>query len=173
MRVRSRILPDTSFGYLESISAPWNRNWSILTVLGSTDQGLGWAGAALTTNQLRNQLNGSLAIIDNEHISVGDLELAPPMVQNPEQELTVEDTVDEGAVSEEVIQLEPVASATAELVISDSVILAAQMSEISGPPDAGRPDWLLPALMASISLMVIIVGIVMFSAWRQHRLTED
>ena len=170
MRVVSRILPDTSFGYLESLPAPWNRNWTILALLGSTDQGLEWASTTLITNRLRNQLAGNLAIIDNEHISIGDLELEVTL-PTPVEEPVTADTTGEEEVTQEVVELEAVDTPTEP--ISDTEVLAAQISEIpSLPADDGRPDWLLPALITSISLMVVIVGIVIFSAWRQHSIKE-
>ncbi|HEX6288957.1 MAG TPA: cellulose biosynthesis cyclic di-GMP-binding regulatory protein BcsB, partial [Herpetosiphonaceae bacterium] len=44
-------------GYLQLLAAPWSKERAVLAVLGSTDQGLGWAGAALTTPRLRSQLS--------------------------------------------------------------------------------------------------------------------
>jgi cellulose synthase operon protein B len=61
-----------SLGYLELLPAPWSVDRSILAVVGSTDQGLAWAGAALTTPQLRGALTGNLAVIQGDQIDSRD-----------------------------------------------------------------------------------------------------
>lgn len=71
-RVVYRIPPELSLGYLEFMRSPWNEQRSILAVLGSTDQGVQWSGNALTTSRLRTRLNGSLAIVNDQQISVED-----------------------------------------------------------------------------------------------------
>lgn len=61
-----------SLGYLELLPAPWSADRTILAVLGSTAEGLGWAGAALTTPKLRGTLSGNLAVIQADRIDSRD-----------------------------------------------------------------------------------------------------
>ncbi len=72
MNVIYRIAPGTSVGYLEMFPAPWSTQRIVLTVLGSTDQGLRWAGNALTVPQLRGRLGGNYAFVNGEQIVIGD-----------------------------------------------------------------------------------------------------
>ncbi len=67
-----RTTQEISLGYLELLPAPWSADRSILAVVGSTDQGLAWAGAALTTPQLRGALTGNLAVIQGDQIDSRD-----------------------------------------------------------------------------------------------------
>jgi hypothetical protein len=70
--VAYRTARDASLGYLELLPAPWNNERTVLAVLGSTDQGLIWAGAALTTPKQRGALTGNLAVIHDEQIDSRD-----------------------------------------------------------------------------------------------------
>jgi cellulose synthase operon protein B len=70
--VAYRMQPGASIGYLELLPAPWSAERTLLAVLGSTDEGLEWAGAALTTPRLRSHLSGNLAVIDGEQIESRD-----------------------------------------------------------------------------------------------------
>lgn len=70
--VAYRVLPGVSIGYLELATAPWNPQRTVLAVLGSTDQGVQWAGAALTVPRLRGQLAGNFAAVRGEQIVVSD-----------------------------------------------------------------------------------------------------
>jgi hypothetical protein len=67
-----------SVGYIQLLAAPWSKTRTILAVLGSTDQGLRWAGAALTTPELRSRLSGNLAIVQERKISSSDTRPQPP-----------------------------------------------------------------------------------------------
>jgi hypothetical protein len=61
-----------SLGYLELLPAPWSAERTVLAVLGSTDQGLISAGAALTMPKLRGALTGNLAVIQGDRIDSRD-----------------------------------------------------------------------------------------------------
>jgi hypothetical protein len=63
---------DVSMGYLQLLAAPWNAERTILAVLGSSDTGVEWAGAALTTPELRSKLAGNLAVVQDEQIESSD-----------------------------------------------------------------------------------------------------
>jgi hypothetical protein len=70
--VAYRTAQDASIGYLELFPAPWNAERTVLAVLGSTDQGVTWAGAALTTPARRGVLTGNLAVIKGDQIDSRD-----------------------------------------------------------------------------------------------------
>jgi hypothetical protein len=63
---------DASVGYIELLAAPWDAQRSVLAALGSTDEGLRWAGAALTMPERRSRLSGNLAVVDDDQIEAID-----------------------------------------------------------------------------------------------------
>ncbi len=67
-RVAFRVAPGTSLGYLQTLAAPWNRERAILAILGTTDEGIEWAGKALLVPRLREQLGGSFSLVSGEQI---------------------------------------------------------------------------------------------------------
>ncbi len=69
-RLAYRVAPGTSLGYLELLSAPWDRERLILGVLGSNNEGVRWAGRALLTEPFRSQLTGSVAVISDQQVIV-------------------------------------------------------------------------------------------------------
>lgn len=72
-----RLEDGASLGYIELLASPWNHTRSILAVLGSTDEGLRWAGTALVTPELRGTLRGNLAVIQDERIDSRDTRPGP------------------------------------------------------------------------------------------------
>lgn len=54
-------------GYIQLANSPWNNQLPLLVVAGTNQQGLIWAGNALSTN-LRFQLEGNFATIDGEQV---------------------------------------------------------------------------------------------------------
>ena len=80
LQVVYRVTPGASVGYLELLPTPWNSARAILTVLGNTDEGLLWSGAALTTPGLRGKLAGDFAVIHGEQIVAGNSRFGPGMV---------------------------------------------------------------------------------------------
>lgn len=72
LQVTYRMLPGTSLGYLELLAAPWNSERTILTVAGSTREGVQMAANALTNSTLRNRLSGNFALVNGENISAMD-----------------------------------------------------------------------------------------------------
>ncbi len=69
-RVVYRVPEDLSLGFLEIFRSPWNSERTILGILGSTDEGVQWSSAVLHTPRQRSQLNGTVAVINGEQISV-------------------------------------------------------------------------------------------------------
>ncbi len=69
-RVVYRVPEDLSLGYLEIFASPWNSERTILGILGSTDEGVQWSSAVLHTPRQRSRLNGTVAVINGEQISI-------------------------------------------------------------------------------------------------------
>jgi hypothetical protein len=63
-------------GYLELIVSPANAGPSILAVLGSTEQSMGWAARALSQTAARDQLSGDYALVYGESLLVGDSQIS-------------------------------------------------------------------------------------------------
>lgn len=71
-QITYRFSPDVDLGYLELLSAPWDTSRSILTVVGSTENGVNLAGAALVDSALRSRLKGNFALINGANVTVAD-----------------------------------------------------------------------------------------------------
>jgi hypothetical protein len=86
-QVSYRFPPDTSIGYLQLLVSPWNSSRTILAVVGSTNDGVGLAGNALSDPVLRSRLAGNFALVSAENISVADTRTGLGMggiAENPE-----------------------------------------------------------------------------------------
>lgn len=68
--IKFRVSKDTPVGYLQLFPAPWNKDRSVLAVLGNSDQGFRWASAALTNPILRAKLSGNFAVINGTQIQM-------------------------------------------------------------------------------------------------------
>jgi cellulose synthase operon protein B len=75
MQVIFRIPNNASLGYIELLTSPWNEQNVLLTVLGSTSQGLQWASSALTDPSLRGQLSGNFSAITDRQVVSTDTRL--------------------------------------------------------------------------------------------------
>ncbi len=78
MQVSFKIPPDSPVGYVELLESPWNSEKVILAALGNTPQGMAWAASGLYDPQIRSQLTGNFAIINNQQVTTTDTRLAPP-----------------------------------------------------------------------------------------------
>jgi hypothetical protein len=67
-QVTYRIPPDSPMGYIETMLSPWNSENVVLAILGNTTQGVNWAAAALVDSDLRWQLGGNFAVVNNKQI---------------------------------------------------------------------------------------------------------
>ncbi|MBC7876535.1 MAG: cellulose biosynthesis cyclic di-GMP-binding regulatory protein BcsB [Anaerolineales bacterium] len=82
-QVTYRIPPDAPIGYVEILPSPWNPDNVILAVLGNTVQGLSWATSALIDSNLRSQLAGNFAMINDKQIITTDTRLSPAINSAP------------------------------------------------------------------------------------------
>ncbi len=67
-----RISTDKSLGYLELLISPWDERYMVLAVLGTTPEGVTFAGNALIVSSIRNTLKGNFAVIDGMTALVAD-----------------------------------------------------------------------------------------------------
>ncbi|MBT3313607.1 MAG: hypothetical protein HN390_03240 [Anaerolineae bacterium] len=80
MQINFRIPPDSPVGYIELLRSPWNPEKIIIAALGNTPQGLAWAASGLYDTQIRPQLTGNFAVINNQQVTTTDTRLAPPEI---------------------------------------------------------------------------------------------
>ena len=140
-------------GYLELFPSPWNATRSVLTVLGSNAEGVGWAGTTLVTSELRGQLEGNLAVVDGQQVVVGvqstSVESEPVAVNTvPNSSQATEETA----------------------VVTDSTEQTAVQRPVSSNA-ATNPDWILPTVGVSTALMGLVLLTLFFNAWRQRRMS--
>lgn len=72
LQVVYRLPESARLGYLELLESPWNQDRLVLAVLGSNEQGVAWAGNALTVPELSGNLAGDLALVSGERIVTAD-----------------------------------------------------------------------------------------------------
>jgi hypothetical protein len=75
LQITYRLPETTKLGYLELFASPWNDDRAILAVLGTSNEGVAWAGNALATPALRGDLVGDFAYISGERIVSMDTQL--------------------------------------------------------------------------------------------------
>jgi hypothetical protein len=59
---------DSPLGYVETMPSPWNPDYAILAILGNQPQGLLWATTAFIDPDLRSDLAGNFAVVNNRQI---------------------------------------------------------------------------------------------------------
>jgi hypothetical protein len=59
---------DSPLGYIETMSSPWNPDNAIFAILGNQPQGLVWAATALIDPDLRSELAGNFAVVNDRQI---------------------------------------------------------------------------------------------------------
>ncbi len=72
MAITYRLEPNASLGYIELFASPYNDKHVVLTVLGSTADGLSWSGDALVIADLRSKLDGNYAVVNKNQILTTD-----------------------------------------------------------------------------------------------------
>jgi cellulose synthase operon protein B len=136
-----------SVGYLQLLRSPWNQQRTVLAVLGSSPEGLGWAGQALIRGSLRSRLGGTFALVVNEQIFIGGTRLATPIQEPP-----------------------PPAATTTGVITSTNVISPGERPATNYPdarPPSSGPSLLLP-LSISIGTMLLVVGGIAAFMWTRQ-----
>jgi hypothetical protein len=136
MLVNYSLLPDTSVGYLQLLSSPWNSDRVLLAVLGNTELGIPMAGLTLTKDESVSKLNGDFAIIYQDQIVTTDTRL--------------------GISREGIVSELPVA-----VTVTPSIPPVSSESPPQAPVEI-RPNWILPAIMVTTVFMVIALIILVY-----------
>jgi len=71
-QVSYRFPADASLGFLQMLQSPWNPNTVILSVTGTTADGVSQAGNALINPVLRSRLKGNFVLVNGQSLSVAD-----------------------------------------------------------------------------------------------------
>lgn len=139
MLVNYSLLPDTSVGYLQLLSSPWNEDNVLLGVFGNTQLGIPMAGRTLTQDELVSELTGNFAIVYQDQVVSTDTRLGISR-EGILSELTVAVTVTPSdTTNDPTPQGSPITTET-------------------------RPGWMLPAIIVTSVIMVIVLVVVVFRA---------
>jgi hypothetical protein len=71
-----RIPTDSPLGYVETMASPWNSENAVLAILGNQPQGLMWAATSFTDPDLRSELAGNFAVVNDRQILTADTRLS-------------------------------------------------------------------------------------------------
>ena len=71
-KVVYRALPGTDVGYITLLTSPWAPDRMILTLLGSSDTGVGLSAETLSTSALRADAVGNVAVTNGRQVSSAD-----------------------------------------------------------------------------------------------------
>jgi len=140
MLVNYSLLPDTSVGYLQLLTSPWNPDHVILAVLGNTPEGVPMASATLTKDDLIARLAGNFAVLYADQAVTTDTRL--------------------GVSKESIIAQLPVAVTVTPT--TEAVIPATAPIEVEA-----RPQWILPAFGM---VTFVILGFLVFMLRRESQL---
>jgi cellulose synthase operon protein B len=140
MLVNYSLLPDTSVGYLQMLTSPWNPDHVILAVLGNTADGVPMAGTTLIKDDLVARLAGNFAVLYTDQVVTTDTRL--------------------GVSKESIIAELPIAvtvTPTPEIVapITTPVVVES------------RPQWILPAFGL---VTIVILGFLVFMLRKESSL---
>lgn len=138
LSVMYRLPPDANIGYIELFASPYADKYVVLTLLGSTDEALGWVDSALTVSSLRSKLTGNYAVINHEQILSTDTRLGSAH--------NISATMVPGALPTIVSQ--PAASP----VTQNSIGLS----------------WILPGIVIVSLLIVVLLIFIVLSSRRQN-----
>jgi hypothetical protein len=140
LRVNFNIPEDAPLGYVEFLSSPWNSENVIIAILGNSTQGEVWAASALTDSASRSQTSGNLLIVNGLQVLASDTRIFP-ISGTPS---SVEET-------------------------PDVSIIATPKQDPQSMPLSQRQDWIPLAMMISIGLIVLVIGIVVIRLYLQKR----
>jgi len=140
MLVNYSLLPNTSVGYLQLLTSPWNPDHVILAVLGNTADGVPMASATLTKDDLIARLAGNFAVLYTDQVVTTDTRL--------------------GVSKESII---------AQLPVAVTVTPTSQVGiPIAAPIEVeARPQWILPAFGL---VTFVILGFLVFMLRKESSL---
>jgi uncharacterized repeat protein (TIGR01451 family) len=152
-----------SLGYVQELISPWNEDRAMLAVTGTTDEGVGWALAALTDSKYIWRLSGNLALIRDQDVrSMDTRHTAPEVVATVIQGLEPDLVTSATSTLAPTATLPPSLSATSTAPEPDTPtpVISEVASSVEG---SSQPEWLIPLLIASALVVVLSVG---FAVWQ-------
>ncbi|MEI8133427.1 MAG: cellulose biosynthesis cyclic di-GMP-binding regulatory protein BcsB, partial [Leptolinea sp.] len=123
-RVIYRIPPEVPLGYVEIMQSSWNPNNVVLSVLGNSTQGVGWAASSLIDANLSWRLAGNFAVVNDLQVLTTDTSML--------------------AVGSTSIATPPP---------GESIVIPNISTEIPKQAISPQPDWIIPTLIVSVSLI--------------------
>jgi hypothetical protein len=147
-QVLYRIPVGTSLGYLQLVPSKWSSTNTVLAVLGSTPQGLTWAGDALIVGTLRSKLNGDFAVVQGEQVLSSDSRRS-------------------AGTGNLAATLAPTAGVVVEPEAAPTITpIPVQPASPGAQPPAPDNNWILPVVIGLGALMVIVLGVAIVSGLR-------
>lgn len=143
LQVSYRIPPEVALGFLELTPSPFNSTNPLLVVAGNSNLGVSYAGSALTSEELKDQLAGVFIIVSEEQII--------------NSAITSQAALDFGQQSNRLIagaDLEPILNPSAQVLSF-------------GQSSQENPSWLFPVMIGSAIFIILIFGYVMISSQRK------
>lgn len=139
MQVVYRIPSGMSVGYLELLPSPYNSAKPVLVLSGNSDEGLVMAGNALIVSELSSQLNGVFAVTNGSQVATGSSSST--------------------------------FSAVGTLVPPEAAVATTPVAVVpaSNPGALTPPSWLIPVLIASGIAILVIILLVILSAFSRRR----
>jgi hypothetical protein len=123
-----RFPADKNLGYLELFNAPWNEKNTIMTVLGTTDEGLAYAGNGLIDSNIRDTLRGNFAIIDQEQTSVVDTRTGQGLGRLPVDMGPAVVTIEEAPTPETALPVTPTKAGQQNILIAIYVVVGLMLT---------------------------------------------
>jgi cellulose synthase operon protein B len=131
-QVAYRFPADSDLGFLELLASPWNSQRVILTVVGTSPNGVQLSGNALTNALLRNRLKGNFVLVNGESLSVADTRTGLGLASMGDTASTAPRVAEAGATA---------------------------ATEASGTVFGSQVDW-IPLVVGGLLIAIVIVIIV-------------
>lgn len=150
-------MPSSEIGLIEQVPSIWDPTKTVLIVTGTSDQGVQWAGNALTKGDtIKGSLDGNLAAVRELEVNSYDTRVSRGgLVQPPAPYIAAPSPVAEATTPPS--QVDPTPSALPE---------ATEVAVEAVPQNPLDTEWRLQIAMAILLLMALILGTVW---WRRKR----
>lgn len=169
-----RLPPNYDLGHIQLLASPWNSDYAMLAVTGTTDTGVGWALNALTDKYgLSRDIAGNLAVlVDDMTLRSTDTREVPDFGTEASEAPVVQpafpasSTTIQGTVTPTPPQLTPTIDAAAPSPTPDLLTLIAE--ESGGiEADEERQLSLSRLIILAGSIVVVLLGLVL-TLWQRR-----
>ena len=135
--------PGETVGYLQLLPSPWNERRVVLTVLGSTNDGINWASTALLAPPMLQSLSGNFAIVIADQVFLGGTRLSSPAAPT---------ATGVAAANPPVVAVAPVPA-----------------NRYAGALAPEKDTRLLPIILSFFAMLFVLGAVLGFSWWRRQR----